>query len=316
MGHVLSFTHCKDAPSTASSTPDSCPPDGDLDDLAVPSSDDLWPILSTKELTFSYITIGSSASMPRPSPRGGIRRGRGQGRRHALQRDGPGEELREAAYILLEEVGHVMQDSSPEETEPEEKPRLRGEESKAFTDLLYWRDTTLSAGGLTSLTLSLLCLSQFSVISVVSYGCLILLSATVILQVYSQLLCALHRGDGINPFQMYLDADLTLSAQQVEDCSACVLSFCCSTLCTLRRLFLVEDLRESLKFLLLLYLLTYVGATFNGLTLLLLGVIGAFTVPVLYKQHEGQVDHYVSFVTNQLREIRKKILARSAVKED
>lgn len=37
------------------------------------------------------------------------------------------------------------------------------------------------------------------------------------------------------------------------------------------RLFLVEDLVDSLKFGVLLWCLTYVGACFNGITLIILG---------------------------------------------
>uniref|UniRef100_A0A8U7N306 Reticulon n=1 Tax=Corvus moneduloides TaxID=1196302 RepID=A0A8U7N306_CORMO len=56
---------------------------------------------------------------------------------------------------------------------------------------------------------------------------------------------------------------------------------------TLTRLFLVHSVPESLKFAFLFYLLTYVGAVCNGLTLLGAGVICAFTFPVLYRRHQG-----------------------------
>ncbi|KAM4697018.1 reticulon-2 isoform 2-T2 [Rhinophrynus dorsalis] len=307
MGHVLSFTHCKDAPSTASSTPDSCPPDGDLDDLTV-TPVDLWPPPSPHEPTFSYITVGSSSPLTRPPAR--ARRGRGQIKAPITRREGPEEEV--VTYVLLEKVCQLTQALPPqiqEEVEFVAKPQPQRIDFSAVKDLLYWRDTLLSAGCLTGVTLSLLCLSQFSVISVLSYGCLIVLSATLALRLYTQLMHALKRGSGANPFQQYLDADLTLSTQQVEAITARALSVFCSTAGTLRSLFLVQDVRESLKFLVLLYLLTYVGAVFNGLTLLLLCVIGAFTFPILYKQHQTQVDCYVSLVSKKLNGIRASVRA-------
>ncbi|KAM4697019.1 reticulon-2 isoform 3-T3 [Rhinophrynus dorsalis] len=240
MGHVLSFTHCKDAPSTASSTPDSCPPD-DMEE-------------------------------------------RREDRQYKKEEKKEGQKMTRMLRTPLDIRINVK-------------------------DLLYWRDTLLSAGCLTGVTLSLLCLSQFSVISVLSYGCLIVLSATLALRLYTQLMHALKRGSGANPFQQYLDADLTLSTQQVEAITARALSVFCSTAGTLRSLFLVQDVRESLKFLVLLYLLTYVGAVFNGLTLLLLCVIGAFTFPILYKQHQTQVDCYVSLVSKKLNGIRASVRA-------
>lgn len=39
----------------------------------------------------------------------------------------------------------------------------------------------------------------------------------------------------------------------------------------LRRLFLVEDLVDSIKFGVVLYCLTYVGAIFNGMTCVIIG---------------------------------------------
>lgn len=172
---------------------------------------------------------------------------------------------------------------------------------KAVADLLYWRDITLSAGCLTGLTLCLLCLIQFSVISVVSYACLLVLSAAFLVRLYCKLL-----KKGGNPFQKYLDSEPVLPGQQVEVVAARLGLLFLSALSALRRLFLVQDTKESLKFLLLLYLLTYVGAVLNGLTLLLLGVIGVFTFPVMYKHNQALVDRYVSMVTGRAAAFRAK----------
>ncbi|XP_040180997.1 reticulon-2 isoform X2 [Rana temporaria] len=108
MGHVLSFTHCKDAPSTTSSTPDSCPPDDDVDDTAVTLAD-LWPLPSPQEPTFSYITIGSSIPIARPPARG--RRGRGLGRGQGTRNEEPGEDI--VSFVLLEKVCHMTQALPP-----------------------------------------------------------------------------------------------------------------------------------------------------------------------------------------------------------
>ncbi|KAE8584891.1 hypothetical protein XENTR_v10021151 [Xenopus tropicalis] len=309
MGHVLSFTHCKDAPSTASSTPDSCPPEGEEDDSPV-TEVNFWPLPSPHEPTFSYITIGSTAPLSRPPVR--ARRGLGQSRVHAAPREETEEkEVKDVVtYVLLEKTCQLKKLSPPhvqEEVVFVAKPQPQLEVFRAVKDLLYWRDILLSAGCLTGVTLSLLCLSQFSVISVFAYGCLIILSVTLTLRLYTKLLHALKRGNGANPFQYYLDADLKLTTKQAEEITARVLSLLSTTICTLRSLFLVEELKDSLKFLVIIYLLTYVGAVFNGITVLLLCVIGAFTFPILYKQHQTQVDHYVSLVSKKVNAFRSKI---------
>ncbi|KAM4019543.1 reticulon-2 [Anomaloglossus baeobatrachus] len=328
MGHVLSFTHCKDAPSTASSTPDSCPPDGDLDDATVTLAD-LWPLPSPQEPTFSYITIGSS--VPRPTVR--ARRSRSLGRGQSPRKEEPAEES--VTYVLLEKACQVTQAlplrNYEEQTLVEKpQPRISGitmdagrrdsrhlspqtrssyqdTMRKAVTDLLYWRDITLSAGCLTGLTVCLLCLIQFSVISIISYSCLLVLSATLIMRLYCKLL---KKGEGANPFQKYLDMDPILLPEQVEVVASRLVVLFFTALSTLRRLFLVQDTKESLKFLLLLYLLTYVGAVVNGLTLLLLVVIGVFTFPVMYKHNQALVDRYVSMVTSRVAAFRAKFRAQ------
>ncbi|CAH2330026.1 reticulon-2 isoform X1 [Pelobates cultripes] len=251
MGHVLSFTHCKDAPSTASSTPDSCPPDVELDDEPTVTQADLWPAPSPNEQTFSYITIGSTVPLPRPQTR--ARRGRGSSlsKEQTPRTETPEEEV--VSFVLLEKLCQLPQlpQAPPpriqEEVEFVAKPHLPDIDWTIVKDLLYWRDTLLSAACLTGLTLSLLCLIQFSVISVVSYGCLIFLSATLTLRIYNKFLHKLRRGNGANPFQYYLDIDLMLPAPQLQALAARVINHCCCTLSTLRNLFLVKDLKESLK---------------------------------------------------------------------
>ncbi|XP_010726018.2 reticulon-3-like [Meleagris gallopavo] len=54
----------------------------------------------------------------------------------------------------------------------------------------------------------------------------------------------------------------------------------------LLRLFLVEDLVDSLKLAVAMWLMTYVGAVFNGITLLILAELLAFTLPPVYEKNK------------------------------
>uniref|UniRef100_A0A8D1FD39 Reticulon n=2 Tax=Sus scrofa TaxID=9823 RepID=A0A8D1FD39_PIG len=177
-------------------------------------------------------------------------------------------------------------------------------------DLLYWKDTKTSGVVFTGLMVSLLSLLHFSIVSVAAHVALLLLCGTISLRVYRKVLHAVHRGDGSNPFQAYLDVDLTLTREQTERLSQQIASRVVVAATQLRHFLLVEDLVDSLKLALLFYILTFVGAVFNGLTLLILGVIGLFTVPLLYRQHQAQIDQYVGLVTNQLSHIKAKIRAK------
>uniref|UniRef100_U3E0M2 Reticulon n=1 Tax=Callithrix jacchus TaxID=9483 RepID=U3E0M2_CALJA len=206
----------------------------------------------------------------------------------------------------------------PLEREPIKGQCLDSTDQSEFTveprllvaDLLYWKDTRTSGVVFTGLMVSLLCLLHFSIVSVAAHVALLLLCGTISLRVYRKVLQAVHRGDGANPFQAYLDVDLTLTREQTERLSQQIASRVVSAATQLRHFFLVEDLVDSLKLALLFYILTFVGAIFNGLTLLILGVIGLFTIPLLYRQHQAQIDQYVGLVTNQLSHIKAKIRAK------
>ncbi|XP_074793623.1 reticulon-2 isoform X2 [Natator depressus] len=180
----------------------------------------------------------------------------------------------------------------------------------AVADLVHWRDTRTSALVFTGIMVTLLSLLHFSIVSVGSYGALAVLGITLTLRLSRKGLQVLHRSDGANPFQAQLDADLPLSQEQLERLTARLSRDILAAAHTLRRLFLVEDLVDSIKFAFLFYILTYVGAVFNGLTLLILGVISAFTFPLLYRQHQAQIDQYVGLVRNQLSNLRAKIQAK------
>lgn len=75
----------------------------------------------------------------------------------------------------------------------------------------------------------------------------------------------------IQSLREFLDIDLTLSPEKVQQVAGVAVTHINAYVAELRRLFLVEDLVDSLKFALLLWLLTYIGAIFNGMTVVILG---------------------------------------------
>nr|XP_056702178.1 reticulon-2 isoform X2 [Euleptes europaea] len=230
-----------------------------------------------------------------------------------------GTSLEFCQHLLLDEEMEGEEEGEEEEVEAGQdtvaeehlaEPDQSEKSLEIVADLVYWRDTRKSTFVFTSLMLALLCLLHFSIVSVVSYISLAVLAITISLRVYSKVLHAIHRGEGINPFQAQLDADLGLSKEQLERLTERVIFYATSATRSIQRLFLVDDLVESIKFAFLFYILTYVGAVFNGMTLLILGVISAFTFPLLYRQHQAQIDQYVGLVRNQLSNLRAKMLAK------
>jgi len=56
-----------------------------------------------------------------------------------------------------------------------------------------------------------------------------------------------------------------------------------------------------------MWILTYIGALFNGLTLIILVLVGAFSLPVVYEKNQVQVDHYLAMVNNQVKDFVAKV---------
>ncbi|XP_059815773.1 reticulon-1a isoform X5 [Hypanus sabinus] len=182
--------------------------------------------------------------------------------------------------------------------------------ASAVIDLLYWRDIKQTGIVFGSVLLLLFSLTQFSVVSVIAYLALAALSATISFRIYKSVLQAVQKTDEGHPFKAYLDLDTTLSEEQIQKYADSALVYVNSTVKELRRLFLVQDLVDSLKFAVLMWLLTYVGAIFNGLTLMIMAVVSMFTLPVVYEKYQAQIDQYLGLVRTHVNSVVAKIQAK------
>lgn len=187
---------------------------------------------------------------------------------------------------------------------------LEGFNKQNAIDLLYWRNVKQSGTVFSSVLLLLFSLTQFSVVSVGAYLALAALSATISFRIYKSVLQAVQKTDEGHPFKAYLDMEIALSQDQIIKYADKILLYTNTCMKELRRLFLVQDLVDSLKFAVLMWLLTYVGALFNGLTLLILAVVSMFTMPVVYEKHQAQIDQYVGLIQTQVNSVVGKIQAK------
>ncbi|XP_066534259.1 reticulon-2a isoform X2 [Hoplias malabaricus] len=178
-------------------------------------------------------------------------------------------------------------------------------------DLIYWKDTERTGMVLTGLVVGLLSLFQLNIITVISTLSLAIMCFTISVRIYCVVLHALQLRDGVHPFKSYLDMDIGLVGEQADHCMQRAIILICSALDTLKRLVFVGSLFESLKFLLLMYLVTYLGALCNGLTLLIIGVIAVFSVPLFYIRHQEKVDTLLAAIQAHVDNI-KDILTRLA----
>ncbi|KAG7167129.1 Reticulon-3-like [Homarus americanus] len=179
----------------------------------------------------------------------------------------------------------------------------------AVVDLIYWKDvkkTGVVFGGFLALFISL---AYVSFISVLSYTSLTVLSVTIIYRVYKNIMQAIQKSQDGHPFKNLLELDTDLPLEKVHDASDAFVNWWNPKFTEVKRLFLVEDLVDSVKFGCLLWCLTYVGSWFNGLTLVTLATVALFTLPKVYEQNKTQVDQYMGLVKNQVNDVMSKVKA-------
>ncbi|XP_033639718.1 reticulon-1-A-like isoform X1 [Asterias rubens] len=170
-------------------------------------------------------------------------------------------------------------------------------------ELVYWRDPKKSGVVFGSVFLVLLALSLCSFISVVAYLLLAVMTVTISFRIYKTVMQAVQKTGEGNPFKAHLDCDITLSKEQVEKYTDKVIEKINAHSGCLRHLLLVEDFVDSIKFAVILWLLTYVGAWFNGLTLVMLGWIDLFVLPIVYEKYQVQIDDVVGKAQTQINTV-------------
>ncbi|NXU82514.1 RTN4 protein, partial [Xiphorhynchus elegans] len=117
----------------------------------------------------------------------------------------------------------------------------------SVVDLLYWRDIKKTGVVFGASLFLLLSLTVFSIVSVTAYIALALLSVTISFRIYKGVIQAIQKSDEGHPFRAYLECDVAVSEELIHKYSNVVLGHVNGTVRELRRLFLVDDLVDSLK---------------------------------------------------------------------
>ncbi|KAM8904524.1 reticulon-2a isoform 2-T2 [Spinachia spinachia] len=174
----------------------------------------------------------------------------------------------------------------------------------AAMDLIYWKDTERTGMILTGLVVGLLSLFQLSIITVISTISLAVICFTISVRIYYQVLYILNWGDGEHPFKSYLDLDVSLSGDEADLCVQKAIVMTLSAVDSLRGLFFVRNLLESIKLLVLMYLVTFLGDLCNGLTLFIISVIALFSLPLFYRQRQEQLDIFIAKIQAHIDNVK------------
>ncbi|XP_054914718.1 reticulon-3 isoform X1 [Poeciliopsis prolifica] len=177
----------------------------------------------------------------------------------------------------------------------------------SVNDLIHWRDPKKSGVVFGLSLLLLLSLAAFSVISVISYMLLALLCVTITFRIYKSVVQAVQKSTEGHPFRELIEKDVTIPPETFRKHVDTSLTHINRALKQMSRLFLVEDLVDSLKLAVVMWMLTYVGAVFNGITILILADILLFAVPPVYEKNKTQIDHYIDLVRTQVNNTIAKL---------
>merc|ERR1711981_845791 len=164
--------------------------------------------------------------------------------------------------------------------------------------LLYWdnpRDSGIVCG---SLLVCLLAVRYISLISVIGNLSLALVTATMSFRIYKSVLAAVNKNQEGHPFKAFLDVDIRIPEAQltsaVENAGARVNGL----LAALKAIILVENIVESAKFALGMYLVSYLGALMTG-----------FTLPRIYKDNQAKIDEALLPLLTKYEELAGKVSA-------
>ncbi|XP_065816731.1 reticulon-3-B-like [Labrus bergylta] len=179
--------------------------------------------------------------------------------------------------------------------------------SHSALELVHWKEPKKSAVAFGLSLLVLVSVATLSVISVVSYLLLTCLCITITFRVYKSVIQAVQKSDEGHPFRSLLDRDISLSSEtvrQLADQSLAHLNWFSNQT---RRLLLVEDLVDSLKLAAVMWLMTYIGSIFNGVTILILADVIFFTTPLIYQKKKTQIDHFMEVIRCRVEATLQKL---------
>merc|ERR1712234_34984 len=168
-----------------------------------------------------------------------------------------------------------------------------------MNSLLYWenpRDSGIACGSVLG---CLLAVRYISLISVIGNLSLALVTATMSFRIYKSVLAAVNKTQEGHPFKQFLDIDVTLPADKVAEITDGLFAKLNGILAKLKSVLLVENVLESIKFAVAMYLLTYIGALMNGLTIV--------SLPRVYRDNQKQIDEAINPLKSKLDDLQSKL---------
>merc|ERR1711913_189513 len=155
--------------------------------------------------------------------------------------------------------------------------------------ILRWSHPQVSSLILVAGFVFLVSLLKFSLIPVTAHFALAALMLGVGCRVYVHLMGFLKKPCR-DPLNLVRDIEVTLPSEKLDSFINTAAENFNNIALKIKSLILIENYIAVLKFIILLYIITIIGAVFNTLTLLIFSWIGAFLIPTIYDQNKEKFD--------------------------
>jgi hypothetical protein len=185
---------------------------------------------------------------------------------------------------------------------------------RKIVKLIYWCEWQHTAGVFGGILFLLLSLTCYSFISVVSTFAMSVLAVSFLYRIGMTIVNAVQKTSAEHPLKNLLEEKIELSESAVREISELTRANFNEKIKEAQRLFLIQDFVASLKFGVLLWLVSYIGSWFTMLTLCIMAVILVFSLPIAYEVYQKEVDQALDMAKAKFSEIYK--LAESKIPEN
>lgn len=169
--------------------------------------------------------------------------------------------------------------------------------------VILWREPRTTGVILLSLLVIFISLVYYSVIQVatcIAIPCLIL---TLAIRSLAAAKCFFLKKPMENPFQCWLSEEWELSGNRMDTINKYVADTVNRIVLNIKKKLLVEEVFNSVKGLLYLFVWYYIGKYLSGMTLLFIGCIGLFSIPKLCEMYRRELDMLYKRLDQKYNEI-------------
>jgi len=146
-----------------------------------------------------------------------------------------------------------------------------------YKHIYLWEDPLTTLPIFTTVLVLLIFICYYSLISLIGCSGLMILLATSVIKIYSFFMTRVLKKNFSDPLDYIMDP--RIPDKRMKELISDMLITVNLLILDMRHVFLVEDILDTIKFGLFLWLLAYMGSLINAITIIIIVWTGLFTIP-------------------------------------